>query len=145
MKDLPFGKLSVHHAFIVVTNHLRDNGMLDTLGLQHHPSPFVLPPCTPCHLSHQLKGTLIGAKIRIIQHCIGIKDAHHTHVVEVQSLRNHLRPDKNIRFSLFEIRNYTLVSRTRAGCVQVHTGNGRLRKQALDVILYLLRTKTAIA
>ena len=46
---------------------------------------------------------------------------------------------------LFEIRNYTLVSRTRAGCVQVHTGNGRLRKQALDVILYLLRTKTAIA
>ena len=66
-------------------------------------------------------------------------------MVEVQSLRNHLRPDKNIRFSLFEIRNYTLVSRTRAGCVQVHTGNGRLRKQALDVILYLLRTKTAIA
>ena len=144
MKHLPFGKLAAHHTFVIVGNHLGNDGVLDALGLQHYPTPLILPSRTSCHLGHKLESTLIGTKVRIIQHCIGIQNAHHAHMIEIQSFGNHLRTDKNIRLSLFKIRNDTLVGGTRAGCIQVHTCNGCLGKQKFDVIFYLFRTKTAV-
>ena len=145
MKHLPLGKLSVDHAFVVIGNYLRDDRMLNALGLQHYPAPFILPSGTPCHLRHQLESTLIGTKIRIVQHRIRIQNAYHAYVVEVQPFGNHLRTDKNIRLSLFKIGDDTLVGRACAGGIQIHTGNGRFGKQEFDVVLYLFRTETAVA
>ena len=47
MKHLPLGKLSVDHAFVVVGNYLRDDRMLNALGLQHYPAPFFFRPARP--------------------------------------------------------------------------------------------------
>ena len=144
MEHLSFGKLSVHHTFVIIGYYLGNDKMVDAFGLQHYPTPFVLPSCTSRHLSHKLESTLIGTKIRIIQHSIGIQNAHYTYMVEVQSLGNHLRTDKNICLSLFKVCNNTLISSTRAGCIQIHTDNGSFGKQKFDVTLYLFRTKTSV-
>ncbi len=97
MKYLPLGKLSVTHAFVVIGNYLRDDRMLNALGLQHT-LPLLFFQSTT-HLRHQLESTLLGTEIRIVEHRIRIQNAYYTYVVEVQPFGNHLRTNENIRLA----------------------------------------------
>ena len=144
MEHLPFRQLSAYHVFIIIGNDLMNDRMLDALGLQHHPTPLVLTSGTSRYLRHQLESPFIGTEIRIIQHRIGIQYSDDTYMVEVQTLRHHLRTDQNIGLSLFKVCNNLFVSRAGAGGIQIHTRHGCFGEKDFDVVLNLFRTKAAV-
>ena len=84
MEHLAFCQLSAYHIFIIIGNDLMNDRMIDTLGLQYHPSAFVLTSGTSRYLCHQLKSTFIGTEIGIIQHGIGIQYTYYTDMIEIQ-------------------------------------------------------------
>ena len=85
MEHLPFRQLPAYHVFIIIGYDLMNDRMLDALGLQHHPTPFVLTSGTSRYLRHQLESPFIGTEIRIIQHRIGIQYTYNTDMIEIQS------------------------------------------------------------
>ena len=71
---------------IIIMHHLPNDGNLLLLGLQDNQTAPVLAPCPATHLSHHHEAMLIGTEVRIVQHGVGINDAYHGDVVEVQAL-----------------------------------------------------------
>ena len=61
------------------------------------------PPRPPGHLGHELKGPLVGPKVRKPQELIGTDDAHQPHTLEVQPLGHHLRTHQDIQFPHLEL------------------------------------------
>ena len=55
---------------------------------------------------------LIGTEVRIIEHSIGIEDAHNGDTVEVESLGDHLRTDKEVGATCGEVVDNALVGLT---------------------------------
>ena len=86
---------------------------------------------------------LVGPEVRIVQHSIRIDDAHHTDLVEVQALRNHLRANENVSPSGGKVRDDALVGIPRTGGVEVHAGDMGFGKDFAHLLLYLLRAVAA--
>ena len=64
------------------------------------------------HLRHHHKGMLIGTEVWDIKHGIGIEDAHHGDMGEVESLSHHLCPDENLCALGREVVDDTLIGIT---------------------------------
>ena len=144
MKHLTFRQLSAHHVLIIISDDLMNNRMLDTFGLQYYSSPLVLTSGTSRYLRHQLESAFIRTEIGIIQHGIRIQYSNDAYMVEVQSFGYHLRSDKYVGLSLFEVRDNLLVGGTGTGSIQVHPRHGSFREKDFNIIFNLFRTKTAV-
>ena len=52
VEHLTFRQLPAYHIFIVIGNHLMNNRVVDTLGLEYHTSAFILTPGASRYLCH---------------------------------------------------------------------------------------------
>ena len=130
-------------ACIIVMNHLRDDRQRGRLGLQYHLASLALSPGPSAHLSHHHKGMLVGSEVGIIEHGIGIQYAHHTHLVEIQSLGDHLGANEQIGLTRREIIYQPLVSIAGTGGVQIHTGDTSLGKDIRQLVFDAFGTQTS--
>ena len=78
----------------------------------------------------------------MIQHIIGIHDANQTHIVEIQSFGEHLRPDEHIDFTVLETVYDFLEPKFPFGRVLVHAADGVFWKQLLQFELDLFGPET---
>ena len=83
MELLTLGNQGLIESRIVVADNLTENGQIGTLGLQDHQATLTFAPCTATDLGHHHKGMFVGPEIRIVQHRIGIEDAHDADLIEV--------------------------------------------------------------
>ena len=138
------GQAFVYQVFIegsiVVVYHVADDGNILLLGLQDDETAMVLAAGTSADLRHHHEGMLVGTEVRHVQHRIGIDDAHHRHLVEVQPLRYHLGTDEDIRPSGTKVADDALIGIAGTRRVEVHTGDAGLREGLTHLFLYLLRT-----
>ena len=81
----------------------------------------------------------IGTEIGIVEHGVGIEDAHHRDLVEVQSLADHLRADEQIGTTCGEVVDDAFVGLTAAGGVEVHAGDTGFGEDVVHLGLDLLR------
>ena len=95
--------------FVVVAHHLLDDGQLRTLGLQEHQPLATFAACPAADLCHHHEGMLVGAEVGIVEHGVGIEDAHHGDFVEIQSLGDHLCADEQVGTSGGEVADEALV------------------------------------
>ena len=75
-------QVCVKRGIIVMYNLLYDR-KLRVSGLQYNPTTLPSSACTPTDLTHHHKRLFVCAKIRIIQHRVGIKNTHYRHLVKV--------------------------------------------------------------
>ena len=132
------------HLFIIIGHHLMDNGVIDTTCLKYHLPLLILSAGTTRYLSHQLKCSFIGSKVRIVKHGVGIENTYHTHMVEIQSFGYHLRTNEDIRLALFKIHDNLFVGAASTRGIQVHTCNGCFWKDCFYIVFYLFCSKTSI-
>ena len=117
MKQRTFFQQVLAEVVEIMGHHLLNQRQFGHLRLQNHTSLSALSPRTSAHLCHHREGMLIGTEVGIVQHRVGIQDAHHLHMVEIKSLTNHLRADKDIRFALRKIADQPLIGVLRARSV----------------------------
>ena len=80
----------------IITHHLMNDGQRRTLRLQDDQTTTAFPPGTTAHLRHHHERMLVSTEVGLIEHAVGIDDAHDRHFLEVESFRNHLRADEQI-------------------------------------------------
>ena len=85
MEGLTLSEQRVEETLIVVAHDLVAKWQVGLLGLQDDKASLSLAPGTSAHLRHHHKGVLIGAEVRIVEHRVGIEDAHDADLVEVQA------------------------------------------------------------
>ena len=101
-------------------------------------------PGSAGNLREQLKRALARAEIGKMQRQVGVDDPDKRDVREMQTLRDHLRADKNVDFAgakvsqRFAIR---ILARHRVG---IHPPNDCLREDLRDVGLHFFRAETGI-
>ena len=83
---------------------------------------------------------LIGTEVGHVKHGVGIEDAHHRDLVEVEALGYHLCSDKQVRASGTEVADDTFIGLTRAGSVKVHTADAGLGEDVAHLCLNLFGT-----
>ena len=84
---------------------------------------------------------LVCTEVGIVQHGVGIEDAHHADLVEIESLADHLRTDEDIGTSGAEVTDDTLIGIVCTGGIEVHTGHTGFGEDLTHLLLNLLRTK----
>ena len=139
MEHLTFHQLSAYHIFIIIGNDLMNDRMIDTLGLQYHPSAFVLT-----------SGTQMVSK--------GL-DFDHVSIVGILNADTMLNyPDFRSYERVFQLMaqvsvragrknkvcNNLLISRAGTCSIQVHPGYGSFREKDFDVVFNLFRTETTV-
>ena len=94
-------------------------------------------------LYHHHKGMLVGSEVGIIEHGVGIQYAHHTHLVEIQSLADHLRANEQIGLTRREIVYQPFVGIAGTGGVQIHTGDTSLGEYIRQLVFDAFGTQTS--
>src|SRR5574344_831812 len=90
MESAPLFRLLTEKRLKIVVYNLADDWQFGAFCLQYHLSSFPLAPSPSADLRHHHESMLVRAEIRIIQHAVGIEDAHHTHFIKIQSFTDHL-------------------------------------------------------
>ena len=123
----------------VVVYNLPYHRLLHIFSLENNQSSAAFAPSSSCHLRHHREGMFIGAEVRLVEHRVGIEDAHHFHVVEVESLAHHLRTDKNLSPAGRKIIYYPFIGIAGASGVEVHSCYGHSGEEFHNLFLNLLR------
>src|SRR5271170_3918585 len=89
-------------------------------------------------LREQLEGAFTRAKIRLMQREVGVNDADERDVPKMQSLRDHLRADKNVGLARAKIAEHFAVIILALHRVGVHALDARLRKKFGERLLDFL-------
>ena len=82
---------------------------------------------------------LIGTEVGLVEHGVGIEDAHDADAVEVEALGDHLCADEQVGASGREVADDALVGIARAGGVEVHACHAGLWEDVAQLVLDLLR------
>ena len=138
MEQLTLNKEVVVESVAIVGNHLLDHRQLRTAGLKDDQTTVATAPSTPTHLAHHHESMLVSAEIRIVEHRVGVEDAHHTHPAEVEALRHHLRTNEHIGLAHGEIGDEPLVGVARMGGVEVHACHPCLGEDVAYLVLNVL-------
>ena len=93
----------------VVGDHLTDDGQLRLSCLQDDQTALLFAACTSADLCHHHKGMLVGSEVRLVEHGVGIEDAHYADAVEVETLAHHLRADEDVGAPLREVADNVFV------------------------------------
>ena len=118
---------------------MREHPVLRIEGLNED-AALVLPPSRSArHLGQQLEGPFERSEIRVMQHPVGLQDPDQAHVLEIESLGDHLGPDQHLDVAGLERLDDPLVSRPGARRVEVHPRRLDLRKMVGDFFLDALR------
>ena len=136
---LSLGNEGAVESGIVVVHHLADDGHILLLGLQDDQSALLLAACPSADLRHHHEGVLVGTEVGHVEHGVGTDDAYHRDVVEVKTLRDHLRANQDIGAPSPEVGDDALVGIAGAGGVQVHAGDAGIGERLAHLLLYLLR------
>ena len=83
-------------SLIVMRLDKLDDVVARLAGLDNHLPLFVGASGASRHLFQHVKGPLVTAEVREIDHGVGIEDAHNAHRVKVQSFGDHLRAHQNV-------------------------------------------------
>lgn len=118
-------------------HHLPDDRQLRASRLQNHQSALPFASCPATHLRHHHEGVLVCTEVRIVQHGVGIENAHDTHLVKIQPFGNHLRADEQIGAAGREVVDDALVGIPCAGGVEIHAGHTRFGKEVAYPVFYL--------
>ena len=106
---------------VVVAHHLVYQRQLLVACLQYHQSALAFSAGSSSHLTHHHKSMLVGTEVGIVHHRVGIEYSHHTHLVEIQSLANHLRTNKYVCASGGKVGYYPFIGIPCTGGVKVHS------------------------
>ena len=123
----------------VARHDLLYHGQVGALGLQYHKSALVAPARSAAHLREHLKRLLVGTEVGIVEHGVGIQNAHDRDAREVEPLGYHLRADEYVGSAAGEVVDDASVGASRARRVEVHAGDARLGEQLAHAVLNLLR------
>ena len=143
-EKLTLGQLVEVELLVIVPHHLMDDRQIGRLGLEDNQPLLVLPTGTTGHLSHELIGAFVATEVGIVQHGIGIENAHHADILEVQTLGNHLCTYQYVGLALFKVGNDLLVGRAGASGVQVHACHLCFGENQLDIVFYAFGTETLV-
>ena len=124
---------------VVVSHHLSDDGQLRVAGLKNHLSASTLASCASCHLRHHHESMLVGTEVRIVEHGVGIENAHHRHVAEVETLAHHLCAYEQVGGSRREFVYDTFVCIACTGGVEIHPRHTCLGEYLAYAVLNVLR------
>ena len=142
MECLTLGNQVFVESEVVVAHYLLDNRHFLTLGLQDNEPPLALTTGTATDLRHHHKGMFVGTEIGIVKHGVGVQNPHHTDLVEIEPLADHLRTNQDVGAPCPEIHDNALVGIASAGGVEIHTRHMSFRKHLAHLLLNLLSTKT---
>ena len=123
---------------VVVVDDLTDDGQLRLSRLQNDQTALAATSGSSADLRHHHEGMLIGPEIGLVEHGVGIEDAHDGHLVEVEALGDHLGANEQVGTSGTEVADDALVGLARTGGVEVHTADAGLREDVAHGGLYLL-------
>ena len=143
-KETAFLHLGFVHTLVIMQYHLPHDGRFRISGLQHHLSLTALSACPACHLLHHLEGTFMTAEIGLAEHRIGIQDAHHRHMLEVETLGDHLSAYQHIRPALLEVLQDLFIRHAASGGIQVHACYACVGQHFGQLVLNALSTITHI-
>ena len=118
---------------IVVANHLADYRQVGALGLQYHQPTLTPSASAPRHLAHHHEGMLVGAKVGIVEHGVGVENAHHRHVVEIEALGNHLRANEHVGLASAMLLTVLAMTIERWLALKTATGTGALPKFVANI------------
>jgi len=80
-------------------------------------------PGAPCNLAQQLEGPLTGPEIRKVDPHVGIYHTHESHPRKVQSLGDHLSPEKNVHLPSPEPTQNLVVGPFPRSGIDIHPGD----------------------
>ena len=140
VERLALGNQALVQCHVVVADHLADDGQVLLFRLQDNQSASTFAARTSSHLRHHHEGMFIGTEVGLVQHTVGIDDAHHADLVEIQSLGNHLCTYQYIGAACSEVADDALIAIACASGVQVHTRDAGFGKCLAHLFLYLLST-----
>ncbi|CCZ15018.1 unknown [Prevotella sp. CAG:487] len=142
-------RIAEHAAFLeellverleVVSHHLSYHGQLRIACLENHLSTAALASRPSGYLRHHHEGVLVGAEVGVVQHGVGVENAHHGDVAEVETLAHHLRAYEQIGVSGREFADDALVRIARACGVEVHPRDTCLGEDVAHPVLDILRS-----
>src|SRR2546423_1879151 len=113
-------------------------------GLDQDTTAFRPPASSARHLTQELKAALGRPEIRKVDSNVRVDDADERDVRKVESLRDHLRSEKNVHLSSGDAVEYTRVRPFSARGIEVHSRYSRRGKSLGQKPLYLLRSQTAL-
>ena len=143
MEHASFLKQIVCESRKIIVNHLTYDGQVGTLCLQNHQSTVAPSSCSSAHLREHHEGMLVSTEVGIVEHCVGIEDAHDSHIAEVKSLRYHLRTDKNVGPTGREVADDAAICSGGTSSVEVHSGYSCSGEEFSYAVFYLLRAISA--
>ena len=136
MLDLP-----LVHAFHIMPDHEVQDGVVDIHGLDDHRARVLPSPRPPRHLGHELEGPFMGPHIGEAHQVVRIEDAHHAHMVEIQSLGHHLGTHQDVDTAFPETGQQAVHGVLAPHGVLVHPPDAGLGEQRGQFLLDLLRAE----
>ena len=106
---------------VIVVAEQRIDKVSGVEGLYQHLALTTCASRTPADLFQHLEGTLVTAKVRLVEQRIGLKHSHQTDVIEVQPFRNHLSTNQYIDPMCSKVVDDALVAVFVARGVEVHS------------------------
>ena len=144
-KHLAFKHLGVEHLPIVVGRNLTDDVAVGRACLEDDMACMVLAPCSSCHLAEGLEGTLIASEVGQVEHGVGIEDANHRDIVEIESFGHHLGAYEDVGLVVGEIVDDVLVVGAGTGGVEIHAEGGGSFEQFRNLFLNLFGACSDVA
>ena len=91
--------LAVEPFVVMLPDKLEDRiGGVESLNPYFAFRAFASRPAS--HLLQHLVSPFIGTEIRLVEERVGIEHRHQTHIIEMQSLGDHLRTDEDVAFMI---------------------------------------------
>ena len=107
-------------------------------GLNHRPAGAVATSCPTHHLGEHIEGGLPCPEASGIQAQVSVQNANQGHIRQIQSLGNHLGPQKHGDVFLLKMLQNFLVGIHRADRIRIHPAGFHIRKQGSQFLLHLL-------
>ena len=103
------------------------------------------PPSATGHLRDELERALPGTEVGEVQGRIGVHDADHGHLREIEPFGDHLRAQQDVNLPPRDALEDAVVRPFRAGRVEIHPGDPGFGKAQPEEVLELLGAEPAHA
>src|SRR5262249_9687436 len=138
------GQFFTDEALVVVRDRALDGVVRRNASLDEDAAALRPTPRAPGHLTQELKAALGSAEVREVDADVGVDDAHERHVGEVESLRDHLRPEEDVDLATAHAIEDLGVRPLGAGRIDIHARNARRGKALGEHPLNLLRAEPSL-
>ena len=129
---LPVTKLIRCEAEEIVSRRADDRRLFGRRCLDEDSPPLRAAPGAARHLGDQLERSLHRTNVGLMKQRVGVDHTHQRDVWEVESLRDHLRPEQNLNLAVSKLFECHIVTAALAHRVAVHAEARHVGKTCFD-------------